>query len=98
MPLMLSGAEPLFVSEADWAGLVVPVVCDSKVRLAGLRLTAGAADAAEKRVRMFAVIFCPALLATEWSQLQKPSLKPLSTPNAHWIVPAEKTVAPLPAV
>src|SRR6266536_774906 len=46
MPLIVSGALPLFVSIVDCAGLVVPLVWEPKVRLVGVSATAGAAAAA----------------------------------------------------
>jgi hypothetical protein len=42
MPLMLSGAVPVFFSVDDCAALVVPSSCELKVRLPGVRVTAGA--------------------------------------------------------
>jgi hypothetical protein len=37
-----SGAVPVFWSVELWAALVVPVSCEPKVRLVGVRVTAGA--------------------------------------------------------
>ena len=62
---------------------------EPKPRLDGLNDALGAWLGALNRSRMFDVTLRPMVLATLWSQLQKPVLKPLSTAKDHWIVPAE---------
>jgi hypothetical protein len=42
IPVMLRLALPVFERVMLWAALLVPTVCDEKVRLVGERLTAGA--------------------------------------------------------
>ena len=96
--LIVIAAEPVLVKVTVCGGLVVPMVREPKPRLDGLNDALGAWLGALNRSRMFEVTLRPMVLATLWSQLQKPVLKPLSTANDHWIVPAEKTVAPLGAV
>jgi len=42
MPVMVSGAVPVFLSVDDWDALVDPTSCEPKARLAGVNVTAGA--------------------------------------------------------
>ncbi len=99
MLLMLKAAVPVLVSVTVWAVLVVPTFWLPKFTLVGLRLTTGVGTVVPINLfKILAVICWLALLAKPRLQSQKPSLKPLSTPHDHEIVPAAKTIAPLDAV
>src|SRR2546425_8303755 len=72
--LIVSAAVPELVSVTFCAALVVPTACCPKLRLVGFNVATGACVGVLNRLRMFAVMVRPTLLATMWSQLQKPSV------------------------
>ena len=96
--LIVIAAEPVLVKVTVCGGLVVPTFWEPKLEARRAQRRARRLARRANRSRMFEVTLRPMVLATLWSQLQKPVLKPLSTAKDHWIVPAEKTVAPLGAV